>query len=93
MRRRARTDANHADIVQALRSVGWTVIDTSRMGEGFPDALAARAGQLRLVEIKDGSKPPSKRALTKDEAQLHEILRLAGAPVVIISNVDEALSL
>lgn len=93
MRRRARVDANHASIVQALRSTGWVVVDTSRLGNGFPDVLAARRGVVRLVEIKDGEKPPSARALTAAERQLHDALELADVRVQVVSSIEEALAL
>lgn len=93
MRRAAKVDANHAEIVQALRSVGWCVWGTFRMGEGFPDVLMARAGVLRLVEIKDGTKIPSKRKLTPPQVIFRDQLQAAGVPVIILSSVDEALAL
>ena len=67
MRRAARVDANHADIIAAFRSFGFSVADTSRLGSGFPDCVIARNGITGLVEIKDGSKPASARRLTDDE--------------------------
>jgi hypothetical protein len=67
MRRAARTDANHGEIVTTFRKMGFSVADTSRLGDGFPDCVIARNGLTALVEIKDGTKPPSKRELTPDE--------------------------
>ena len=93
MRRRARTDANHQDIVQALRSCGWTVIDLSRVGCGVPDLLCARRGLIRLAEVKDGSKPPSARTLTLAEQRCHAAFTAAGVRVVILTSVDDALQL
>lgn len=93
VRRRAKVDANHADIVQALRSVGWYVIDLARAGSGVPDLLCVRRGMVQLVEVKDGSKKPSARRLTLAQIELHEDCRSAGVPVVIVSSVAEALEL
>ncbi len=67
MRRAARTDANHADIVAALRACGCSVLSLAPMGRGVPDLLCARAGISWLVECKDGHKPPSARSLTADQ--------------------------
>jgi hypothetical protein len=69
MRRAARTDANHAPIVKALRAIGASVADTSGMGNGFPDLVAAAGptAKLWLIEVKDGSKPPSARKLTPEQ--------------------------
>lgn len=67
--RARRVDSNHKDIIQALRALGCSVADTSRLGQGFPDAVVSRHGITALVEIKDGSKPPSARKLTPAEEQ------------------------
>jgi hypothetical protein len=93
MRRRAKVDANHASVVQALRSVGWTVFDTSRLGNGFVDAVAARRGRVEFIEIKDGHKVPSARKLTAKESSFHQACQLAGVTVRIIESVSEALEL
>ena len=62
-----RTDDNHAEIVAALRSLGWDVYDCSAFGNGFPDTLVRKGVRQRFVEIKDGSKAPSRRRLTDAE--------------------------
>ena len=56
MRRAARVDSNHAQIMRALRRAGWAVHDTSRLGGGFPDLVAGRDGRVVLIEVKDGAK-------------------------------------
>lgn len=92
MRRAARTDGNHAAIVEALRASGWYVHDTSRLGHGFPDLVVARNGQLRLVEIKDGAKPPSKRTLTPEEVAVALAFQLQSVQIHILSSINEALT-
>lgn len=71
MRVRARKDANHTAIVQNFRDLGATVLDTAQLGNGAPDILIGYQGHNVAIEIKDGSKPPSKRALTIDEQEFH----------------------
>lgn len=93
MRRKARTDRNHAEIRDVLRARGFEVIDCSRVGSGFPDLLIARHGRLDLVEVKDGTKPPSARALTADEQKLIDRLARAGVTVRIVSSVEDAVRL
>jgi Holliday junction resolvase len=93
MRRAARTDATHARIVQALRSSGWTVVDTSRVGAGFPDLLAIRRGVVRFIEAKDGAKSPSKRKLTQAQMELHAAFQAAGVLVTILTSDEEAWTL
>jgi len=88
MRLDARTDANQNEIVGALRDVGASVAITSALGKGFPDIVAGYRGINYLIEIKDGSKPPSARRLTPDEQEFHDLWRGA---VIVVKNVDEAL--
>ena len=85
-----RVDANQADIVKALRAVGCNVAVTSQMGGGFPDIVVGFRGRLFLMEVKDGSLPPSARKLTKPEQVFHA--KWAGY-VHIINSIDEALQL
>ncbi len=66
-----RVDANHRQIVEIFRAMGCSVLDLSRVGQGCPDILVARGGQSRLIEIKDGAKPPSARRLTPQEREFH----------------------
>lgn len=84
-----RTDGNHSDVIGALRQSGWYVCDTSRLGNGFFDAIAVKHGLVRFIEIKDGSKPPSARKLTKDEAEMHVDFINAGAHVVVLESVED----
>lgn len=71
MRRAAKVDENQKEIIDLLRRLGFSVKDTSRVGEGFPDIVFARAGVNYLAEIKDGKKIPSKRRLTQDQERFH----------------------
>ena len=66
-RRKARIDANHNEIVEALRAIGATVQSLATVGDGCPDILVGYQGADYLMEIKDGSKAPSKRRLTPDQ--------------------------
>jgi len=72
MRVRARKDANHTEIVKNFRELGASVLDTAQLGKGAPDILIGYQGHNVAIEIKDGSKPPSARLLTTDEAKFHD---------------------
>lgn len=87
MRRAARIDTNQPEIVQALRAIGASVAPTHMIGRGFPDIVVGFRGLNFLIEIKDGSKPPSKRQLTPDEQEWHEAWQ---GKVVVVETVDEA---
>lgn len=93
MRLKARTDGNHKLVTEALRARGWHVVDSSRLGHGFPDLVILKHGRTEFVEVKDGSKMPSARKLTEAEAKMHAAFQAAGVPVRVIASVEEALSL
>jgi Holliday junction resolvase len=88
MRRAARTDNNHEQIVKALRAVGATVQSLAAVGQGVPDLLVGYQGKNILVEIKDGSKTPSRRKLTDDQVKWHESWN--GGAVAVVDSVDAA---
>lgn len=89
MRRAAKTDANHTEIVAALRKCGAVVHSLAAVGGGMPDLLVGYRGRTALVEIKDGNKPPSARVLTADQQRWHAGWK--GGIVAIVDNVDAAL--
>jgi Holliday junction resolvase len=92
IRRAARVDANQSEIVAALRAIGVGVVDMSGVGRGFPDLFAMFRGTMYLLELKNGSKPPSARKLTVEQVRFHNDARLAGVKVHVVSTVDEALA-
>jgi len=97
MRRRAKVDGNHAEIVEALRKKGWLVLSLAPVGDGCPDILAVKpfhgGGSLAirrewsswaLIEVKT-----EKGKLTKDQQKFRD----QGWPVTVIRSVQEALDL
>lgn len=52
MRRAAKVDLNHAEILEAVRIAGWKAISTAAIGNSFPDALVAKGGFMALLEVK-----------------------------------------
>lgn len=89
MRRAAKVDENQADIVKALRRFGCAVQPLHTIGQGCPDLLVGRGGRTMLLEVKDGNKPPSARALTPDQVEWIDSWR--GEPVYVVASVDDAL--
>jgi Holliday junction resolvase len=92
-RRAARVDANHADVSRALTKCGAWVIDCSRVGEGFPDLIAVVRKKVLMIEVKDGSKPPSARKLTPLQVEFHARAAVNGVPVYVVESVDQAIEL
>lgn len=92
MRRRAKVDGNHAEIVAAFRKAGWKVLSLAELGNGVPDLLVMRWEEHNgnpfmtrwfLVEVKQ-----PKGKLTKDQERFR-----AEWPVQVVRTVDDALSL
>jgi|GEM_PF-5567154 len=59
MRRSARIDRNQPEIVEALRKLGASVQPLHTAHDGIPDLLVGYQGRNFLLEVKDGTKPPS----------------------------------
>jgi hypothetical protein len=87
-------DANQAEIVKSLRTVGCSVeIITSPIGRaGIPDLLVGFKGINYLLEIKvPGAKGTSSDKEDLSEAQLRWHLAWKGAIVRIVTTPQEAL--
>jgi hypothetical protein len=91
MRRAARIDKNHDDIVQALRAVGATVQSLAAVGSGVPDLLVGFRKQTFLVEVKDGQAPPSAKKLNPAQVIWHH--NWTGGPLAVVESVEDALKL
>lgn len=89
MRRAAKIDANQTEIVKALRQMGCTVQSLAAVGDGCPDLLVGAHGVTLLVEVKDGTKPPSARRLTPDQEVWHR--NWTGGPVAIVTDLEGAV--
>lgn len=92
MKRAARVDANQPQIVEALRKVGATVLITSQLKNAF-DILVGYKGNLFIMEIKDGTKPPSQRRLTDGEIKCKTDFNRVGVTYHISNSIDEALDI
>lgn len=89
MRRASKIDANQPDVVDALRRLGATVQSLSAVGSGVPDLLVGWNGRTYLLEVKDGSLPPSARRLTDDQEKWHAAW--CGSPVFVITCQESAI--
>ncbi len=90
MRRAAKTDSNHQEIVAAFRKFGCSVLHLASVGGGCPDICIGLNHKSALVEIKDGKKPPSARALTKDEQKFHEEWK---GSLFIVEDLEDVINL
>ena len=71
MKRAARTDTNHKEISVAFMSLGWSVLDIHQIPNSA-DILIGKWSLNIVIEIKDGSKPPSKQKLTPGEIKFRD---------------------
>jgi len=88
LRTAARVDANQAEIVEALRGIGASVLLVFQLKNCF-DLLVGYRGKNIILEVKDPSQPPSKRQLTAGEAKFKAEWR--GGPYHIVHTVEEAI--
>ena len=89
MRRAARRDANERRVIDALRSCGAYVKQIN--DEGLADLLVFYRGHTLILEVKDGDKPPSARALTPAEQKFHD--EWPGQNLYIVNSEHEALDI
>lgn len=89
--RPAKIDGNHSEIRSVLRDIGAMVVDLSAVGSGVPDLMVLYRGRVRLLEVKDGNKPPSARRLTPDQRTWHQMAGARGVCVHVVTNIDEAV--
>ena len=86
-----RTDANQADIVKKIRALGGEWVDCTDAPKAGFDGVTLWRGRSLITEIKDGSKPPSERRLTKNEEKTKAKCELRGVPYLILLSVDHAI--
>ena len=89
-RRAPRVDANQGEIIAALRDHGASVESLAGQHKGCPDLLVGWKGKNYLMEVKDGSRPPSGRKLTEMQVVWHSVWE---GQVDVVASVDEALEL
>ena len=89
MRRASKVDANQREVVAALRGAGASVQLLHAVGEGCPDLLVGYKNLNLLLEVKDGSKPPSAQKLTPQQEVWHRDWR---GHRVVVNSPEAALA-
>ena len=84
MRRAAKIDGNHEQVVGVLRSMGCSVQSLAGVGRGVPDLLVGVGGHNILIEVKNGPKGK----LTPDQTTW--MINWRGT-VLVVSSVDECV--
>jgi hypothetical protein len=83
MRHMHRVDANQADVIAALNRAGCSTQSLTSIGNGCPDLLVARAGQMWVLELKGDSELA--------QSQIAWI-NAWNAKVHVVRSIDEALA-
>lgn len=83
MRRASKIDANHREIVTALRKAGCSVLSLAALGKGAPDLLIGHKGRNVLIEVK---RPKGK--LNEQQKAFKAIWR---GDLCVVRSIDDAL--
>lgn len=95
MRYAKKVDANHGEIRDGLRAMGYEVLDLSGAGCGVPDLavkVKGRLGMVHFLEIKDGKKVLSKQALTPEQETWHNFAHAITSKVRCLDEAINALA-
>lgn len=86
MRKIAKRDRNHREIVRALEQTMTSVVELHQLGDGVPDLLIGNkiVGNV-LLEVKAGDDGE----LTIAQREFHAAWR---GPIKVVRNVNEALA-
>ena len=79
-----KTDDNQQEIIDALRAIGASVQDLSKVGGGCPDLACGFRGQVFMLEIKN---PDTKGKLSTNQKVWHKNWH---GQVAVVRTVEEA---
>ncbi len=85
----ARRDSNERDVILALRKIGVKVY---QQDSPF-DLLIVEPTEFITFEVKDGSKPPSKRELTPIEEEFFGTCRALLVPHYVVTSAEQAVEI
>lgn len=91
MRRAAKVDANHAEIVAALRGAGCSVVSLASVGAGVPDlCVATPRGETWLMECKN---PANKTRTGKLNAEQKAFMAAWPGKLAVVESAEQALAI
>jgi hypothetical protein len=90
---RRKVDANQAEVVLALRTLGVEVLDLTAVGGGCPDILCLFGNSLFFVEIKKPFGPKGGDESKWTPAQKKFRLRWERAPMFVLRTTQDAVDL
>ena len=84
--RKHKRDATHEDIAKVLEDFGFSVVDTSKLGDGFGDMVVGRNGVTDIIEAKSGENAPF------TQKQIKFYAKWRGKPTVKLASKDAAIA-
>lgn len=88
MRRAARKDRNHAEVVKQFRKFGCSILDISQLHK-CADLVVSKNYKTVIVEVKDGEKPESERQLTPGEEKFSDTWQ---GVYIIVENLSDVIA-
>lgn len=86
-----RKDTTHRAIAQGLEAAGFSVADTSRLGDDFPDLVIGKHGVDAKVECKSPKKIHKQKGEGLSEGQRTFRDEWRGAPVIVATSLEEVI--
>ncbi len=86
-----RTDTTHAPIRDALRNVGATVLDMSRLGDDAPDLAVGWRGRTVFVECKSDRKVHKRKGDGTSDGQREFARTWRGDAVIVATSPQQAI--
>ena len=90
MRRAAKVDLNHSQMVRDIRDCGYPVLDLAGVGGGCPDIAIPAQGIWHMVEIKQPGRRGKKNEFTPAQIKFHAMYGHY-ADIHIAYTLDDAL--
>jgi Holliday junction resolvase-like predicted endonuclease len=87
MRYAARTDHSHAAVRDALREMGFVVVDTSRYS-GFVDLMVRKRGKWHWIEVKTAQNKAGRIEKTDSQRKLEA----QGVEIIYLRTREEAMT-
>lgn len=84
-------DTTHKAIADGLKACGFSVADTSRLGDDFPDLVIGKFGFDAKVECKSDKKIHKQKGDGLSDGQKSFKDQWKGAPVIVAQTVEDVL--
>lgn len=85
-----RRDKNHKEIVNQLKKIGCSVIDTSQIGKGFFDIIVGYRKKTYLIEIKSDT-AYGRKGLSESQRIFAEEWK--GGEILCINSIEDFIKL